>query len=67
MSKRFRPEADVEFVPIPLDRESRELLKHFAGVVGKPPITVAAELLHDLLREDLEAHPGERPPGVLVH
>lgn len=49
---------DVELVPIPLDRETRERLVLLARVVGKHPAKTAGELLRDLLREDEMAHAG---------
>lgn len=46
----------VEFVPIPLDRETIVLLARFGRDVGEHPVRVAAALLRDVLRDDAKAH-----------
>lgn len=43
---------DVEYIPIPLDRETLARLARFARAIGKHPTRCAAELLHDLMRDD---------------
>jgi hypothetical protein len=43
---------DVEYVPIPMDRETRARLVQLATLVQGCPVKVAGSLLHDLLRDE---------------
>lgn len=47
---------DEDFLPIPLDRETRLLLRRYSDETGVPPARAASALLRDLLRDDAEAH-----------
>lgn len=57
-----------EILPIELDRETVRRLARFSRVVGDHPLTVAAALLHDVLKDDELAHGGETiPAGTPKH
>jgi len=57
MNEQYQNEdADVELVPIPMDRATRERLVRLSDHVNEHPTDVAAELLAALLRDDEEAH-----------
>jgi len=47
---------DYELVPIPLDRETRRRLVELSRVVHYDPARLASSLLHDLLKDDEDAH-----------
>jgi hypothetical protein len=41
---------------LPIDRETRERLARMAHALGRPPLQLGAELLHDLLLDDERAN-----------
>jgi hypothetical protein len=43
---------EIEFVPIPFDKEMRRRLTHVSRLVGKPPLMCAEELFRQLLFDD---------------
>jgi 2-keto-4-pentenoate hydratase len=45
-------DVDIELVPVPMDRETRQRLVKFAAAIDKQPIHAAAQLLRDLLSDD---------------
>lgn len=47
---------DVDVLPVPLDRETRERLARFCAETGRPAAVVAAEMLAEVLRDDETAH-----------
>jgi len=49
-----------EFLRIPLLGRTRERLERVCQLVGDQPEHIAASLLHDILKDDAEAH-GEIP------
>lgn len=46
----------IEYVPIPLDFETRCRLVKLSSIIGEHPTQVASELLAALLKDDEEAH-----------
>lgn len=56
-AQKYRDEDDeIEYVPIPMDRATRERLVKLSAVVSEHPVHVASELLAALLRDDEAAH-----------
>lgn len=53
-----RKDDDIEFVPIPLDRETIALLSRLGAFLGEHPARLAGALLRDVVREDAMAHAG---------
>jgi Trk K+ transport system NAD-binding subunit len=49
---RAESDEEIDILPIPLDRETRDRLKRLGALVGMSPIKCAARLLHDLMRDD---------------
>jgi hypothetical protein len=47
---------EVEFVPIPLDRETRARLVAVSNESGRHPVEVAGAMLRDVLQDDADAH-----------
>lgn len=56
--------SDIDLLPVPLDRETRERLARLCADTGRPAAEVAAELLAAVLEDDAAAHE-TRPPGTL--
>lgn len=46
----------VLWVRVPLDEETAARLRNLSDLCHADPISVAASLLHDILKEDAEAH-----------
>ena len=49
---------DLEFVPIPLDRETIVALARLGRMLGEHPVKIAASLLRDVVKDDALAHAG---------
>lgn len=56
MPKRIEIDESVEVCPIELGRAARARLNALSKITGKPPLTLAAELLCDMLEEDERVH-----------
>jgi len=48
--------SNVVWLRVPLDGETAERLRALSDICHNDEITVAASLLHDILKEDEEAH-----------
>lgn len=51
----------VIWITVPLDSRTAERLQHLSDVCHDAPTNVAASLLHDILKDDADAH---RPPSA---
>lgn len=49
---------DLEFVPIPLDRETIAALARLGRFCGEHPAKIAGKLLRDVVKDDELAHAG---------
>ena len=56
----------IEYLPIPLDADTRARLARFGRAAGKHPSQAAADLLRDLLLDDEHANMLS-PPGTGLH
>lgn len=52
---------EIVWVSVPLDADTAERLRHLSDVCHAPEPSVAASLLHDILKDDEEAHAGAEP------
>jgi hypothetical protein len=58
-----RSNHDTVWINVPLDAETHRMLARLADVCHSPSIeSVAASLLHDIIRDDQEAH-GDASPA----
>lgn len=55
-SMRKAPEANTVWVSIPLDAETAERLRNLSDICHADEQSVAASLLHDILKDDAETH-----------
>lgn len=66
-----RKDDEIEEVVIPLDRVTIARLARLSRIVGDHPTSVAASLLHDILKDDELHNEIERsiapPPGTPKH
>lgn len=46
----------VQWIRVPLDAITAARLAHLAQIVEAEPISIAASLLHDILKDDESAH-----------
>lgn len=53
-----KPDDDIEYVPIPMDRRTRTMLTLLAHETKQHPVDLAADLFADLLEDDILAHVG---------
>lgn len=53
-----QPDDAIEFVPIPLDRETIVSLARLGRMLGQHPAKIAGELLRDVVKDDALAHAG---------
>lgn len=44
------------WINIPIDAETAERLQNLSGHCGADPVSVASSLLHDILKDDEDAH-----------
>lgn len=61
---------EIELLPIPLDRETRQRLAAFCRSCGRSPAQVAAEFVAAVLVDDEEAHivmVPDAPKGESMH
>lgn len=65
MQQRHSNDNDLDVLPVPLDRATRERLARFCADTGRPAAEVAAELLAAVLEDDAEAHETCPPLGAL--
>ena len=47
---------EIVWVTVPLDAETAERLRHLSDICHADEKSVAASLLHDILKDDEEAH-----------
>jgi hypothetical protein len=68
MAKLFIDDEDVVWFSIPLDGATIDRLMNLADVCHAEPVKIAASLLHDILREDADAHELQAPAcGVTLN
>lgn len=53
---------ETSYIRIPVSQETLERLMRLADMCHADPVAVAASMLHDVLKDDEEAHPLELLP-----
>jgi hypothetical protein len=61
MKRLFDDEGQV-WISVPLSRETAARLSNLSDICHADRVSVAASLLHDVLMDDIEAHPLESLP-----
>ena len=58
---------EIVWVSVPLDAETAERLRSLSDICHAPETSVAASLLHDILRDDAEAHESAGRPACYLN
>lgn len=58
------PENDVVWISLPLDAETAARLQDLSDMCHADRVVVAASLLHDVLKDDCDAH---ADPGIALY
>ena len=61
MADLLKDQNDLVWISVPLDAKTAARLQNLSNFCREEPISVAASLLHDILKDDEEAH---RPPSA---